>query len=115
MDHQIHVIWTVAVCALAGIFALLHLIAAGSQLKRHFHPAHLLMLAGALGTAAAAADCLYGGTLDWLIMLQGGWMVCAAALWNGMRAQGETARLHLSHHIIRAGIAAVLVCAMIWV
>ncbi len=112
MDHQFHVIFTLAVCVLAWLFALLHGIAAGSQLyKKTGSVPALLMLGGSLGVLAAGIDCLVGGGLDWLLMLLGGTIVCTAALCNGKRA----GNLHLSHHLIRLGLVLALACAMAWV
>lgn len=106
---------TYVVCALTALFALLHLIAALSQLKSHSPAPHILMLGGALGALAAALDCLLRGSFDWLLMLLGGAMVCAAALWNGRQAaksKGEN-HFHLSHHITRAGLVLILVISMV--
>lgn len=105
-DHTVHIVLTLAVCGFAALFGILHGIAAVSQLVKKKSPAPaLLMLGGSLGTLAAAVDCLLGGSLDWLLMLLGGSTVCLAAVCNGKRAGS----LHLSHHIIRAALAAILV------
>ncbi len=109
----------IAVCAMAGLFALLHGIAAISQLPKSLKSGsagnllpHLLMLAGGLTAAAAVAACLLGSSFDWLLMLLGGSAVCGAALWNGRRAaaqQGDQALFHLAHHISRAAVMLILV------
>ena len=106
MSNTGNIVLALAVCGAAVLFGVLHGIAAVSQLVKKKSPAPaILMLGGSLGVLAAAVDCLLGGSLDWLLMLLGGAMVCAAAVWNGKRAGS----LHLSHHIIRAALAAVLV------
>lgn len=102
----------IAICVLAGLFAVLHIIAAVSQLAKKKSPAaSVLMLGGALEALAAGIDCLIGGSLDWLFMLVGGVMVCAAAIMNG-RAAGK---LNPLHHIIRGVLAAGLTLAFLLV
>lgn len=111
MDHQGYVIFIILVCVLAGLFALLHLIAAISQLKSGGKLSSLLMLTGSLGTAAAVIDCLLGGRFDWLLMLAGGGLVCFAAIRNGQAA----GKLHWQHHLIRIGTALLLTLAFIYI
>lgn len=107
--NQSIVILTIAVCALAGLFTALHMIAAVSQLKNGCKPSHILMLAGSLGVAAAVFDCLMGGAFDWLLMALGGGMVCGAAFWNGK----SSGNFHLAHHLLRFGIVLILVFTFI--
>lgn len=110
MDHQAYVLCLIATCTVAVLFAVLHLIAAISQLIKKSSPAQaVLMLAGALGVLAAAIDCAMGGAFDWLLMLAGGAMVCAAAIWNGKRSGA----FHLSHHIVRAVVVIILILSFI--
>ena len=109
-DHTAHIALTLTVCGFAVLFGVLHGIAAVSQLVKKKSPAPaILMLGGSLGALAAAIDCLLGGSLDWLLMLLGGSTVCLAAVCNGKRA----GNLHLSHHITRAALAAILVLSFI--
>lgn len=112
-NHIGHIALTLAVCGFAALFGILHGIAAVSQLVKKSGPVPaILMLGGSLGVLAAAIDCLLGGSLDWLLMLLGGSTVCTAAVCNGKRAaaqKGDPALFHLSHHISRAALAAILV------
>lgn len=89
----------------AALFALLHLIAALSQLKTRPLAPHLLMAAGALGMGAAIFDSVNNGAYDWLLALLACGMICGAALWNGRRSE----EFHLSHHVTRIALAALLV------
>lgn len=110
MSNTRNIVLALAVCGAAVLFGVLHGIAAVSQLVKKKSPAPaILMLGGSLGVLAAAIDCLLGGSLDWLLMLLGGFAVCLAAVWNGKRA----GNIHLSHHIIRAALAAVLVLSFL--
>ncbi|MDE6837303.1 MAG: hypothetical protein K2P33_02800 [Acutalibacter sp.] len=95
----------------AGLFALLHLIAALSQLKARPLAPQLLMAAGALGLGAAVYDSVNAGAYDWLLALLACGMICGAAIWNGRRS-GE---LHLSHHITRIALALILVIDFVFV
>lgn len=116
MDHQFYVAWTITVCVLAGLFGALHLIAVISRIRKGFRPSYLVMLGGALGVLAAAVDCLLGGSFDWLLMAIGGGMVCGSAFWNGKAAaaeSGDAGMFHLSHHLIRFGIAIILTMTFI--
>ena len=111
-EHTVHIALTLAVCGFAALFGILHGIAAVSQLVKKKAPAPaVLMLGGSLGALAAVVDCLLGGRFDWLLMLLGGAMVCAAAVWNGRRA----GKLHPAHHLIRAGMMLILVVGFICV
>lgn len=116
-NHTVHIALTLAVCGVAVLFGVLHGIAAVSQLVKRKDPAPaILMLGGSLGALAAAIDCLLGGSLDWLLMLLGGATVCLAAVCNGKRAaaqKGDPALFHLSHHITRTALAAILVLSFI--
>lgn len=95
----------IAIYICAGLFALLHLIAAGSQLRRGPLAPHLLMAAGSLGLGAAIFYSMDAGAYDWLLALASCAMICGAAVWNGKRS-GE---FHLSHHITRIALALLLV------
>ena len=90
----------IVVCVPAGLFAVLHIIAAASRLLKEYKPSHLIMLCGGIGIIAAIFDHIDDRASDWYWMLAGGAMVCAAAIMNG-RAAGK---LNPLHHIIR-GIA----------
>jgi len=116
MDNQLHVVWTAIVCVLAGLFGVLHIIAAASQIRKGYKPSYLVMIVGALLTIAAAVACLFGvgggWNLDALLMALGGGAVCGAAWWNGRSSaveNGDAWMFHLSHHIIRFGFMLILV------
>lgn len=113
MDHQGYIALTITVCVLAGLFGLLHLVAAASQIMKDRKPAHMVMMAGALCAIAAAVVCLCGAgsgyNLDSLLMALGGGAVCGAAWQNGK----SSGNFHLAHHLLRFGIALVLVFTFI--
>lgn len=112
-DHTFLIIWTLTACALAGLFALLHLIAAVTAMAKEYRPSHLVMLAGCVITAAAIPACLMGWpwNLDAMLMAVGGGTVCGAAYWNGKSAAraGDERLFHISHHIARFAFVLVLV------
>lgn len=103
-DNQTVVVLTVIVCAIAGLFAILHIIAAISQLRKGYKLSHLLMLCGGIDIIGAIINCIDGRASDWFWMLAGGALVCAAAIMNG-RAAGK---LNPLHHIIRGLLALAL-------
>ncbi len=93
------------VCAGAGIFSLLHLVAAGSAVRKEPKPSHIVMSLGALGLLGAIMACFLGGRMDWLLALFSCGLICGAAVYNGKTA----GNLHPSHHIARAAYACILV------
>lgn len=112
-DHTIYIIWMLSVCALALLFAALHLVAVVSQMRKEFRPSHIVMLLGCLLAAAAITACIMGWpwNLDSLLMAIGGGTVCGAAFWNGRSAAaraGDEKLFHLSHHLIRFGVVLIL-------
>lgn len=110
-DHTIYIIWMLAVCALALLFAALHLVAVISQMRKEFRPSHIVMLLGCLLAAAAIPACILGWSFDWVLMAVGGGMVCGSAFWNGSsaaRKAGDEKLFHLSHHLIRFGVVLIL-------
>lgn len=113
-DHTFFIIWALTVCLLAGLFALLHLIAVISAMRKEYKPSQIVMLAGCVITALAVPACLFGWpwNLDALLMAVGGGGVCGAAYWNGRSAaakSGDKRMFHLSHHISRFAFVLVLV------
>lgn len=111
--NQSIVILTIAVCVLAGLFGLLHLVAAASQMAKDHKPTHIVMMVGALLAIAAAVVNLFGigssFNLDGLLMAVGGGAVCGAAWQNG-KSSGQ---FHLAHHLLRFGIVLILVFTFI--
>lgn len=107
----------IAISILAILFGLLHIIAARTQLKST-DPAGrgfaIAMLCGGVCVAFEAAAHLVGnnpGWMDALSVAAGCLLVCGCAYANGRRA-GD---VHLSHHIVRGSVAALLVVGfVIW-
>lgn len=101
----------IAVSVLAALFGLLHIIAAAVQFRSKDPAARgsaTLMVCGGIAMACAAIAHLAGagpGWADALSAAPGGLLVCFAAYLNGRRS-GD---LHLSHHLVRGAIAALLV------
>lgn len=105
----------VAVSIFAILFGLLHLIAAILQFQSKDPAARgsaIFMACGCISVLAAAITRLLGaGWIICLELLAGCAVICFAAYLNGKRAEN----FHLSHHIVRGGIAAALViCSAIW-
>ena len=109
----------IVISILAILFGLLHIIPAATQFKSKDPAARgsaSLMLCGSvilIGTAAA--HLAYGGTGDWMVALSaavcGFLPVCFAAYLNG----GRAGNVHPAHHIIRGGIAVLLVVGfLLW-
>ena len=101
----------IAVSVLAILFGLLHIIAARTQLKSSEPAARgfaIAMLCGGVCVAFEAAAHLIGnnpGWIDALACATGCLLICFSAYANGRR----TGNVHLSHHIVRGTIAALLV------
>ena len=108
----------IAVSVLAILFALLHIIAATVQLRSKDSAARgsaVLMLCGGVALICSSAAHLINGSLwDWQDPLSaacGFLLICFAAYLNGRRA----GKVHVSHHLIRGGIAVLLViCFVVW-
>lgn len=105
----------IAVSALAVLFGLLHIIAAAAQFKSGDPAARGLavtMASGGICAIIAAMFHLYWGAVggnsnlsDASTLAIGCLMICAAAYLNGRRS----GNVHVSHHLIRGGIAVLLV------
>ena len=113
-DHTFLVVWMLTVCALALLFAVLHLIAVISRMVKEFRPSQIVMLVGCVITLLAVPACLFGWpwNMDALLMAVGGGAVCGAAFYNGRSAAekaGDKKLFHISHHIARFAFVLVLV------
>ena len=104
----------VAVSILAILFGLLHLIAAAVQFRSKDPAARgsaSIMLCGSAALICSAiAHLIHGGGAGSQIAVLssavcGVLLICFAAYLNGRRA----GKVHLSHHLVRGGIAALLV------
>lgn len=116
IDHTAFIALTLAICALALAFGVLHLIAGISAMKKDFKPSRVVMPLGCVIALLAIPACLMGWpwNLDSLLMAIGGGAVCGAAYYNGKSAAakaGDEKLFHLSHHLIRFGIVLILVFA----
>ena len=104
LDHTFFVGWAIAVCVLALIFGVLHLIAVISALRKEYRPSQIVMLVCSIIALLSVPACLWG--------------VCGAAFYNGRSAaekSGDKSLFHLSHHIIRFVFVLILVFNFIWV
>ncbi|MBD5118954.1 MAG: hypothetical protein HDT37_07585 [Clostridiales bacterium] len=106
----------IAVSVLAILFGLLHIIAAVTQFKSK-DPARgfaIVMFCGGICVTFEAVAHLIGsnpGWMDALACATGCMLICFSAYANGRRS----GNLHLSHHIVRGTIAALLVAGfVIW-
>lgn len=110
----------IVISILAILFALLHIIASITQFKSKDPAARgsaLMMALGGMAVIAAAVTHLLGvgetiiAQATVLELLVGCGMVWFAAWLNGKRSED----FHLPHHIVRGGIAALLVVGFtIW-
>ena len=105
----------IAVSVLAVLFGLLHIIAAVAQFRTKDPAARgsaSLMLCGSILLIFSTVAHLVGSSGDWMIALSaavcGFLPICFAAYLNGRRS----GHVHLSHHAIRGGIAALLVLGL---
>ena len=105
----------IVISVLAILFGLLHIIAARTQLKSEDAAARGLSIAMVCGgvcvAVEAAAHLLRSnpGWMDALSVAAGCLLICVPAYENGRRA----GNVHISHHIIRGGIAVLLVVGFI--
>lgn len=107
----------IAVSVLAILFGLLHMIAAAAQFKSRDPAARGFAIAMASGGVCVAFEALAHlvgsnpGWIDALACASGCLLICAAAYANGRRS----GNFHLSHHIVRGMIAALLVAGVaVW-
>ena len=109
----------IAVSVLAILFALLHIIAATAQFKSKDPAARgsasIMLCGGVLLISSAVAHLICDGAVAWITALSaaacGFFPICFAAYLNGRRS----GNVHLSHHLVRGGIAALLViCFVVW-
>lgn len=105
----------IAVCILAILFGLLHLLAAATQFKsteaavRGFA---ISMACGGICVAFIAIAHLVGRNPNWMDALSvatGSLLICGSAYANGRRA----GKLHPAHHAIRGLIAVLLVVGFV--
>lgn len=113
-DHTFFIVWTLTACALALLFAVLHLIAVISAMRKEYKPSQIVMLAGCVITLLAIPACLLGWpwNMDAMLMAVGGGAVCGAAFYNGKSAAekaGDKKLFHISHHIVRFAFVLILV------
>ena len=102
----------IAVSVLAILFALLHAIAAAAQLRSKDPAARssaIIMLCGGVALICSAVSHLINSSLwawmDTLSAACGFLLICFAAYLNGRRS----GTVHVSHHLVRGGIAVLLV------
>ena len=107
----------IVIGVLAILFGLLHIVAARTQLKSKDAAARglsIAMVCGGVCVAVEAAAHLAGsnpGWMDALTCASGCLLICVPAYENGRRS----GNLRPSHHIVRGGIAVLLVIGLaIW-
>lgn len=106
----------IAVSVLAILFGLLHMIAAAAQFKSRDPAARGFAIAMASGGLCVILAAVFHLTLgvnvsDASTAGIGCLLICAAAYANGRRS----GNFHLSHHIVRGMIAALLVAGVaVW-
>ncbi len=95
-----------ALYGIAGVYALLHMAAAMTQMKtaEKKDASAEMLLGGILWLAAIAAGWMHW-ELDWLAAVSGGVLILLAAWTNGKRS----GRIHYSHHAVRLAVTALLI------
>lgn len=107
----------IVISVLAILFGLLHTIAARTQLRSKDAAARglsIAMICGGVCVAVEAVAHLVGsdpGWMDALACASGCLLICASAYGNGRRS----GNFHLSHHLVRGGVALLLTAGIaIW-
>lgn len=90
---------------LALAFSLLHLAAAFSAMKQKNHSlGNTCILVGSCLTSLALAIFYFVPLATILLWIVGSSIVCYGAYWNGRQQENQ----HISHHIIRGTLAALI-------
>ena len=102
---SLYPIFSIITVFLALAFALLHLLASLSELKKGNHTLGntFLLIGSSLATFALILYCFLP-ILALFIWLIGVSLICYGAYWNGKHKEN----FHLAHHVIRIGIALIL-------
>ena len=95
--------------ALAALFSGLHLYAALSR-KEKRDAVFSAMVLGSVMMLAGAVFCLLRNSVDWVLALCGGVLVCACAVRNGV----DSGKIHLQHHLVRGAIVLAVTAGFIY-
>ena len=102
---SLYPIFSIITVFLALAFALLHLMASLSELRKHKNTLgnRLLLIGSSLATFSLILYFLLPivALFIWLIGVS---LICYGAYWNGKHKEN----FHLAHHVIRIGIALIL-------
>ena len=102
---SLYLIFSIITVFLALAFALLHLMASLSELRKHKNTLgnRLLLIGSSLATFSLILYFLLPivALFIWLIGVS---LICYGAYWNGKHKEN----FHLAHHVIRIGIALIL-------
>ena len=102
---SLYLIFSIITVFLSLAFALLHLMASLSELRKHKNTLgnRLLLIGSSLATFSLILYFLLPivALFIWLIGVS---LLCYGAYWNGKHKEN----FHLAHHVIRVGIALVL-------
>ena len=95
---------------LALAFSLLHLAAAFSAMKqKNYSLGNKCILVGSCLTSLALAIFYFVPLATILLWIVGSIIVCYGAYWNGRQQENQ----HISHHIIRGTLAALITLLLI--
>ncbi len=102
----------IALCIVSGIFGVLSLIAAVSQLKgeKKSVSSEAMMIGGSVLLLAAIALNIAKLDFDFVAAAAGCAGICAAAGYNGLKSGS----FHPKHHIIRITLSLVLIAGFIF-
>lgn len=102
---SLYLIFSIITVLLSFAFALLHLMASLSELRKHKNTLgnRLLLIGSNLATFSLILYFLLPivALFIWLIGVS---LICYGAYWNGKHKEN----FHLAHHVIRLGIALIL-------
>ena len=101
----LYYIFNIITAFLALAFALLHLLASLSQLKKGNHTLgnQFLLIGSSLATVSLILY-FFLPIVALFLWLIGCGLICYGAYWNGKHKEN----FHLAHHVIRIGIALIL-------
>ncbi len=90
---------------LALIFSLLHLAAAFAAMKeKNYCQGNMCILVGSCLTSLALAIFFFVPLATIILWIVGSSIICYGAYWNGRQQENQ----HISHHIIRGTLAALI-------
>lgn len=99
------------VCIIALIYGALSVLAPLTQIKvKERRLANVIMLGGGIILIVASVMKWLNVSFSVVLAILGAAMICAAAIWNGIK----NGKVHISHHIVRIAISCALAAGFIF-